>query len=135
MNAKLLLTLTILATTAGCVTAGEMSRNQSLTCSDVLKPSELLRLGSDCDSEKIRVRGVLRIGPEMHGLWDSYEDIEDANYRETCITVYNNSGFPMEDSMRTAEVTGLFHASRPDRLFILGACSDAILEVESYKME
>lgn len=117
---------------AGCAAYGEEPSTGG-GCEDILAPSEIRALGTACDGERIVVRGLLRVGPEMRGLWDSLEDIERANYRAACITVYNPHGAAMDGPIRWVEVSGRFHASRPDRLFILGACSDAILEIEALR--
>lgn len=134
MIGRAMLGVVLLATlaVAGCAAYGEeLSTGEG--CKDVLVPSELRALGTACDGERIVVRGLLRVGPEMRGLWDSLEDIDRANYRAACITVYNPHGAAMDGPIRLVEVSGRFHASRPARLFILGACSDAILEIEAVR--
>jgi len=133
MTARLLFPIALILVVNGCASAGSAVRGQNLTCSDVLKPSELLHQGLDCDGLVVKVRGMLRVGPEMRGLWDSTADIKRANYREACVTVYNPGGLAIEGAVRAVEVSGRFRASRPDRLIILGACSDAILEIESVR--
>ncbi len=118
--------------TAGCVAYGEELATRG-GCEGVMTPSGARALGMACDGERIVVRGILRFGPEMRGLWESLEDIERANYRAACITVYNPHGADMDGPIRWVEVSGRFHAKRPDRLFILGACSDAIIEIEAVR--
>ncbi len=114
---------------ATCAVQRELPR-EALGCDNVLSPSGLLDLGSECDGRKVVVRGLLRVGPEMRGLWDSRKDIRNSNYRQACVTVYNPRGVPMDGPIRWVSVTGIFHSDRPSGLFILGDCTNAILEIE-----
>lgn len=115
---------------AGCAMHGKELLSDG-GCESVLMPSHARALGDACDGQRITVRGFLRVGSEMRGLWDSLEDIEHANYRVACITVYNPHGVARDGPVRWVEVSGRYYATRPDRLFILGACSDAMLEIEA----
>ena len=113
---------------AGCATQGEVPP-EALGCDDVLAPSAVLALGSECDGRQVVVRGWLRVGSEMRGLWDSRKDIRNSNYRHACVTVYNPHGVAMDGPIRWVNVSGTFHAERPSGLFILGDCTNAILEI------
>jgi len=93
-----------------------------------ITPSQLLA-SAEYDSKRVEVRGWLRIGPEMRGLWDSKKDIENGNYQHACITIYNPRGISIKGPIREVLVVGTYNAKRPDRLIILGACSDAFLEI------
>lgn len=135
MIGKTLFGVALLAVFAisGCATAHDKNGRINSGCDSVLTPSGLRTLGAACDGQHIVVRGILRVGPEMRGLWDSQEDIESANYRVACVTVHNPAGVPMDGPVRWVELSGLFHAVRPERLFILGACSDSILEIDAVR--
>lgn len=133
MNNKINLAAIFLVIFVGsCASSGDVSP-QIKSCDELLMPSDLHRSGNDCDGRSVVVHGVLRVGPEMRGLWDSMSDIRNANYREACITIYDPEGRTVDHAISWVEVSGKFRAYRPDRLVILGACSDAILEVESVR--
>lgn len=98
-----------------------------------LTPSGLLREAANYDGQSVVVRGYLRVGSEMRGLWDSKEEIEKANYAKACVTVYNPRGLKIAGAVRLVDVRGVFHTQRPHNLIILGDCTDAILEIEGVK--
>ena len=132
MIARVKANVVILAAFAfsGCTTESKVPL-EALGCDGVLAPSEILALGSECDGRQVVVRGWLRVGTEMRGLWDSRKDIRNSNYRNACVTVYNPHGVAMDGPIRWVNVSGIFHADRPPNLFILGDCTNAILEIEA----
>ncbi len=114
----------------GCATAHEPALPASV-CGARFTPSELLASGGDCDGQRVVVQGLLRVGSEMRGLWDTQDDIESGNFMKACITVYNPRGLKIDGPVRWVDVTGIYRAQRPPRLVILGACTDEILEIET----
>ena len=109
---------------------GEPPAGASATCDTPLTPSSLLARGPECDGQHVVVRGFLRDGFEMHGLWDSEADIERSNYLHACITVFNPQRLSVSGPVRLVQISGVFRARRPARLVILGSCTDAVLEIE-----
>jgi hypothetical protein len=101
-----------------------------VNCSERLSPSSILIAGGDCDGRQVVVRGILREGAEMHGLWDSVEAIDFSNYGKKCITTYNPKGLDISGPVRNVDIYGTFHAKRPEGVVILGSCSDAVVEIE-----
>lgn len=98
-----------------------------------LTPSGLVAEAAEYDGRSVTVRGYLQVGPEARGLWDTKEDVEKANFRKACVTVLNSRGLKIAGAVRPVDVRGVFRAQRPHNLIILGACTDAILEIEEVK--
>ena len=100
------------------------------SCDEVLKPSKLLTLSKECDGRRVVVRGFIRDGFEKHGIWDSQEDIENANFVKACVTLANPRNKEIQGPVRLVDLAGVFRAKRPQGLIILGSCGEPILEVE-----
>lgn len=113
-----------------CATTQETAPPESV-CGAGFSPSGLLASGGACDGHRVRVRGLLRVGSEMRGIWDTRSDIENGNFKKACITIYNPRGLKIGGPIRWVNVTGIYRAQRPTRLVILGACTDEILEIEA----
>jgi len=112
------------------LTSGSSYATDAVNCSVEFSPSGILKAGSSCDGRRVIIRGVLREGGEMHGLWDSMHDIEFSNYGKKCVTTYNPKNLDIAGPVRKVKIQGTFHAKWPEGIVILGSCSDAVIEIE-----
>lgn len=89
MSNRLLLIFIALVSGCNAQAGGGKVEHEMGSCNEVLKPSALLALSEKCDGRRVTVRGFVREGFENHGIWDSQEDIESANFARACITLAN----------------------------------------------
>jgi hypothetical protein len=100
---------------------------------DALSPSELLSRSEELDGKTIVVKGVLRYGPEMSGIWNSADDIEFKYSRTKCVTVYDPSHKIEKFGLVPAQITGIYQIDR-GRLIILGACGSETIVITKIKL-
>jgi hypothetical protein len=90
----------------------------------VLSPSAVLALPDDAIGTEILVEGVLRFGPEYAGIWDSRADIEQGNFRSSCVTIWDRDGRIPAFRTAKARVRGTVLDARKSRIIVLGSCGN-----------